>query len=190
MQVDNEGPASTPAPNHSSWSVSSSRNVLKFPHFIIESSQPWEEYHPKVLYSLLSFIFLTTHCQLHQYAHPRSITELARQGELAFFFDCIPSIYNSLQLNLCSMLPLNSMILGLVSTKTSVMPLASPLSMRLWSILWTMSFNLSILWSTQPSHIVMPWPSSKSYIISGKISGLVPLGGNQCYISYLQFNIS
>ena len=148
MQVDNEGPVSTPAPDHSSRPVSSSRNVLKFPHFIIESSQPWEEYHPKVLYSLLSFIFLTTHCQLHQYAHPRSITELARQGELAFFFDCIPSIYNSLQLNLCSMLPLNSMILGLVSTKTSVMPLASPLSMRLWSILWTMSFNLSILWST------------------------------------------
>jgi len=62
MQVDDEGLVSTPAPNHSSRSVSSSRNILKFPRFIIESSQPWEEYCPKVSYSLLSFIFLTTHC--------------------------------------------------------------------------------------------------------------------------------
>ena len=96
MQVDNEGLVSTPAPDHSSWPVSSSCNVLKFLRFIIELSQLWKEYHPKVSYSLLSFIFLTTHYQLHQYAYPCSITELACQSELTFFLNRIPSIYHSL----------------------------------------------------------------------------------------------
>ena len=189
MQVDNERPVFTPASNYSSWPISSSRNVLKFPHFIIKSFQPWKEYYPKVLYSLLFFIFLTTHCQLHQYTHPCSITKLAYQSELAFFPNCVSFIYYSLQLNLHSTPPLNFMILGLIFTKISVMPLVFLFLIQLQSILQIIFSNLSILSSIQLSHIAMLQLSSKSYIISRKISGLISLEGNQCYIPYVQFNI-